>query len=140
MYSLPATYLIRSTLMIDMHTDTIVAIATAPGRGGVGVVRLSGPKSAEIARHICGNLAKPREAKFTHFRAVDKEIIDSGIALYFAAPASLTGENVVELQGHVSPRVMDRLWQRAIELGGGMARPGGFSEGAVANGKVAGGQ
>ncbi|MCC5795973.1 MAG: tRNA uridine-5-carboxymethylaminomethyl(34) synthesis GTPase MnmE [Methylophaga sp.] len=117
-------------------TETIVAIATAPGRGGVGVVRLSGPNSAEIASRICGPLAKPRFASFKQFRADDDEIIDSGIALYFPGPASFTGEDVVELQGHGSPLVMDRLCQRAIELGARMARPGEFSERAFLNGKM----
>lgn len=122
--------------MQDTHTDTIVAVATAPGRGGVGVVRLSGPQCIHIAEQICGKLAMPRIAKFTHFRAVGREIIDSGIVLYFAAPASFTGENVIELQGHGSPLVMDQLCQRAIELGARMARPGEFSERAFLNGKM----
>ena len=122
--------------MTEIFTDTIVAIATAPGRGGVGVVRLSGPDSAQIAEQICGKLTQPRFAKFAPFRAADKEIIDSGIALYFAAPASFTGEDVVELQGHGSPLVMDRLCKRAIELGARMARPGEFSERAFLNGKM----
>lgn len=121
---------------MNATTETIVAIATAPGRGGVGVVRLSGPKSADIASRICGPLAKPRFAAFKHFRADDGEIIDSGIALYFPGPASFTGEDVVELQGHGSPLVMDRLCQRAIELGARMARPGEFSERAFLNGKM----
>ena len=122
--------------MTEHYTDTIVAIATAPGRGGVGVVRLSGPESAQIAEQICGKLAQTRQAKFTHFRAADKEIIDSGIALYFAGPASFTGEDVIELQGHGSPLVMARLCQRAVELGARMARPGEFSERAFLNGKM----
>lgn len=122
--------------MTETFTDTIVAVATAPGRGGVGVVRLSGPESASIAGQICGALGQPRQAKFTHFRAADKEIIDGGIVLYFAAPASFTGEDVVELQGHGSPLVMDRLCQRAVELGARMARPGEFSERAFLNGKM----
>ena len=122
--------------MTETFTDTIVAVATAPGRGGVGVVRLSGPESTSIAGQICGGLGQSRQAKFTHFRAADKEIIDSGIVLYFAAPASFTGEDVVELQGHGSPLVMDRLCQRAVELGARMARPGEFSERAFLNGKM----
>lgn len=121
---------------MSASTETIVAIATAPGRGGVGVVRLSGPKSLDIASNICGPLAKPRFAAFKHFRADDAEIIDSGIALYFPGPASFTGEDVVEMQGHGSPLVMDRLCQRAIELGARMARPGEFSERAFLNGKM----
>ncbi|EGL54137.1 putative GTPase [Methylophaga aminisulfidivorans MP] len=116
--------------------DTIVAVATAPGRGGVGVVRISGKKSAEIVAAICGKLPTPRYAKFTHFRDVDNDVIDEGIALYFPGPASFTGEDVVELQGHGSPLVMDRLCQRAVELGARMARPGEFSERAFLNNKM----
>lgn len=116
--------------------DTIVAVATAPGRGGVGVVRISGKKSAEIVTAICGKLPTPRYAKFTHFRDVDNGVIDEGIALYFPGPASFTGEDVVELQGHGSPLVMDKLCQRAVELGARMARPGEFSERAFLNNKM----
>ncbi|MCX4187994.1 tRNA uridine-5-carboxymethylaminomethyl(34) synthesis GTPase MnmE [Methylophaga sp. OBS4] len=116
--------------------ETIVAIATAPGRGGVGVVRISGKLSAAIASQICGKLPQPRYAQFCHFRDDGGEIIDSGIALYFPGPASFTGEDVVELQGHGSPLVMDRLCQRAIGLGARMARPGEFSERAFLNNKM----
>jgi len=116
--------------------DSIVAVATAPGRGGVGVVRISGKQSADIVEAICGVLPKPRYAQFCHFREADDIIIDSGIALYFPGPASFTGEDVVELQGHGSPLVMDRLCQRAIELGARMARPGEFSERAFLNNKM----
>jgi len=116
--------------------DTIVAIATAPGRGGVGVVRLSGDDSANIAATICGDLAKPRHAKYCDFKAKDGEIIDSGVALYFPNPASFTGEDIVELQGHGSPLVLDKLCQTAISLGARMARPGEFSERAFLNGKM----
>lgn len=119
-----------------MNDDTIVAIATAPGRGGVGVVRLSGAKSAEIAQKICGKLPPARFAQFSHFKADDGEIIDSGIALYFPNPASFTGEDVIELQGHGSPLVLDRLCQRAIQLGARMAKPGEFSERAFLNDKM----
>jgi tRNA modification GTPase len=116
--------------------ETIVAVATAPGRGGVGVVRLSGKTSAEIATAICGKLPEPRYAQFSHFRDHDGEIIDSGIALYFPNPASFTGEDVVELQGHGSPLVLARLCQRAVSLGARMARPGEFSERAFLNNKM----
>ena len=116
--------------------DTIVAIATAPGRGGVGVVRISGKQSAEIVSAICGKLPTPRYATFTHFRSAENEVIDEGIALYFPSPASFTGEDVVELQGHGSPLVMDKLCQRAVELGARMARPGEFSERAFLNNKM----
>ncbi|PHS31819.1 MAG: tRNA uridine-5-carboxymethylaminomethyl(34) synthesis GTPase MnmE [Methylophaga sp.] len=116
--------------------DTIVAIATAPGRGGVGIVRLSGSKSAEIAQAFCGKLPSPRHAQFSHFKDHDGEIIDSGVVIYFPNPASFTGEDVVELQGHGSPVVLDRLCQRAISLGARMARPGEFSERAFLNNKM----
>jgi tRNA modification GTPase len=116
--------------------ETIVAIATAPGRGGVGVVRLSGKNSVAIATAICGSLAAPRHAKYSHFRDAQGEIIDSGVVLFFPNPASFTGEDVIELQGHGSPLVLDRLCQRAIELGARMARPGEFSERAFLNGKM----
>jgi tRNA modification GTPase len=116
--------------------ETIVAVATAPGRGGVGVVRISGKQAAEIVEAICGKQPQPRYAQFTHFRDKEGEIMDSGIALYFPGPASFTGEDVVELQGHGSPLVMDQLCQRAIELGARMARPGEFSERAFLNNKM----
>jgi len=116
--------------------DTIVAIATAPGRGGVGIVRLSGKKSVAIAKSICGKLGEPRFAKFANFRDHDDEIIDSGVVLFFPNPASFTGEDVIELQGHGSPLVLDRLCQRAISLGARMARPGEFSERAFLNNKM----
>lgn len=116
--------------------ESIVAVATAPGRGGVGVVRISGKQAADIVRAICGKFPKPRFAQFTHFRDADGEIIDSGIVLFFPGPASFTGEDVVELQGHGSPMVMDKLCQRAIELGARMARPGEFSERAFLNNKM----
>lgn len=116
--------------------DTIVAVATAPGRGGVGVVRISGKQAAEIVEAICGKQPQPRYAQFTHFRDAEGEIMDSGIALFFPGPASFTGEDVVELQGHGSPLVMDQLCQRAIQLGARMARPGEFSERAFLNNKM----
>ena len=116
--------------------DTIVAIATAPGRGGVGIVRLSGDKSADIAQQICTKLPAPRYAQFSHFRDEDGEIIDSGVVVFFPNPASFTGEDVVELQGHGSPVVLDRLCQRAISLGARMAKPGEFSERAFLNNKM----
>jgi tRNA modification GTPase len=122
--------------MALIKTDTIVAIATGPGRGGVGVVRLSGPTALVIASQMTGPLTTPRFAKFCQFKAPDGEIIDSGVAIYFAVPASFTGEDVVELQGHGSPLVLDRLCQLAVQLGARMARPGEFSERAFLNGKM----
>lgn len=122
--------------MSQTHTDTIVAVATAPGRGGVGVVRLSGPRSAEIIQTICGRLPEPRYARFTTFKNTQKNVIDSGLCLFFPAPASFTGEDVAELQGHGSPVVLDQLCQCAVELGARLARPGEFSERAFLNGKL----
>lgn len=116
--------------------ETIVAIATAPGRGGVGVVRLSGAKSAEIAIQICGRLPPARHAMYSHFRDEQGETIDSGLALFFPNPTSFTGEDVIELQGHGSPLVLDQLCQRAISLGARMAKPGEFSERAFLNNKM----
>ena len=115
--------------------DTIVAIATAAGQGGVGIVRLSGPHAHAIAKAVSGKSLQPRAASYAHFRAADGEVIDDGVALYFAAPASYTGEDVVELQAHGSPVLLRQLVTRCIELGARQARPGEFSERAFLNGK-----
>lgn len=116
--------------------DTIVAIATAPGRGGVGIVRLSGSKSGDIARTFCGKLPEPRYAQFSLFKNENGDIIDSGVMLYFPGPASFTGEDVIEIQGHGSPVVLDQLCKYAVTLGARMARPGEFSERAFLNNKM----
>ncbi|MGN7727113.1 tRNA uridine-5-carboxymethylaminomethyl(34) synthesis GTPase MnmE [Luteimonas sp. 22616] len=122
--------------MTDAH-DTIVAIATAPGAGGVGIVRLSGPRSRDIAREVCGDKAlKPRLARHVRFVDADGATIDDGIALYFRAPASYTGEDVVELQAHGSRAVLQQLVERCQALGARGARPGEFSERAFLNGKL----
>jgi tRNA modification GTPase len=117
-------------------TDTIAAIATPPGRGGVGIVRISGPQVAAIAAALLGGLPAPRLASFVRFRDAAGGIIDEGIALYFPAPASFTGEHVLELQGHGGPVVMDLLLQRVVQLGARLARPGEFSERAFLNDKL----
>ena len=122
--------------MPQADTDTIVAIATAPGAGGVGVVRLSGPRSRAIAETICVQALAPRHAHYARFRDGHGDTIDDGIALHFAAPASYTGEDVVELQAHGSPVVLQQLVARCCELGARMARPGEFSERAFLNGKL----
>jgi len=119
----------------DTGTDTIVAIATAPGAGGVGVVRLSGPRSRAIAEALCDCALVPRHAHYVRMRAGD-ETLDDGIALYFAAPASFTGEHVVELQAHGSPVVLQRIVFECIARGARQARPGEFSERAYLNGKL----
>ena len=116
--------------------ETIVAIATAPGAGGVGIVRLSGPNALDIANVISGKLLRPRIATHARFMAADGEVIDDGIAVYFAGPASYTGEDVVELQAHGSPVLLRRLTARCIQLGARQARPGEFSERAFLNGKL----
>ncbi|HPQ95081.1 MAG: tRNA uridine-5-carboxymethylaminomethyl(34) synthesis GTPase MnmE [Thiothrix sp.] len=118
------------------NTDTIVAIATPSGRGGVGIIRLSGPLAPEIAIHLSGTLPPPRQAVYRHFTDADQQPLDDGILLYFPAPASFTGEAVVELQGHGGPVVLDLLLQRCLELGARLARPGEFSERAFLNGKL----
>ncbi|MFT3755531.1 MAG: tRNA uridine-5-carboxymethylaminomethyl(34) synthesis GTPase MnmE [Pseudoxanthomonas sp.] len=117
-------------------TDTIAAIATAPGAGGVGIVRLSGPQARQIAQAIIRHELKPRYAQYARFRSDGDEVIDDGITLSFPAPHSFTGEDVVELQGHGSPVVLQQLVARCIELGARHARPGEFSERAFINGKL----
>ncbi|MDG4549325.1 MAG: tRNA uridine-5-carboxymethylaminomethyl(34) synthesis GTPase MnmE [Candidatus Contendobacter sp.] len=117
-------------------TETIAAIATPPGRGGVGVVRVSGPLGAAIAEAMCGALPPPRQAVLRRFRASDGAMLDQGIVLYFPAPHSFTGEDVLELQGHGGPVVMDLLLARVCELGARPARPGEFSERAFLNDKL----
>ena len=117
-------------------TDTIAAIATPPGKGGIGVIRASGPAVPAIAATLLGTLPSPRRAVLRRFRSGDGEIIDQGIALYFPAPHSFTGEDVLELQGHGGPVVMDLLLARVLELGARPARPGEFSERAFLNDKL----
>lgn len=118
------------------HPDTIVASATPPGRGGVGVVRVSGPKAPEIAATLVGELPQPRHATLARFLDKVGEPIDVGLALFFPGPHSYTGEHVVELQGHGGPVVVERLVERCIELGARRARPGEFTERAFHNDKV----
>jgi tRNA modification GTPase len=117
-------------------TDTIAAVATPPGRGGIGVVRISGPAVSAIARALLGAAPKPRHATLATFRAAHGEPIDQGLALYFPAPHSFTGEDVLELHGHGGPVVIDLLLARALELGARLARPGEFSERAFLNDKL----
>ncbi len=117
-------------------TDTIVAIATAPGAGGVGIVRLSGPRAGAIARALAGRVLRPRHAHHVRFSADDGEAVDDGIALFFPGPASYTGEDVAELQAHGSPAVLHELVRLCCALGARMARPGEFSERAYLNGRL----
>lgn len=116
--------------------DTICAVATPPGRGGVGMVRASGPAAGAIAEALLGAVPRPRHAHFARFRAADGELLDEGLLLYFPGPASFTGEDVLELHGHGGPVVLDRLLRRVVELGARPARPGEFSERAFLNGKL----
>lgn len=116
--------------------DTIAAIATAAGAGGVGVVRVSGALAWEIARTVCRKSLLPRHAHYARFHDEHGETLDDGIALYFKAPASYTGEDVVELQTHGSPAVLQQLLARCCALGARMARAGEFSERAFLNGKL----
>jgi tRNA modification GTPase len=116
--------------------ETIVAIASAPGRGAVGVIRVSGPQVPEIATAVLGSLPGPRQARLASFLDAQGDAIDQGVALYFPFPRSFTGEHVLELQGHGGTLVLDLLLQRLLELGCRMARPGEFSERAFLNGKM----
>ncbi len=116
--------------------DTIAAVATAAAAGGIGVVRLSGAGAAGIATTLLGHPPRARHAHFCRFRAADGEVIDHGLLLWFAAPHSFTGEDVLELQAHGSPVVLRRLLARSLELGARVARPGEFTERAFLNGKL----
>jgi tRNA modification GTPase len=116
--------------------DTIAAVATAPGRGGVGVLRLSGPAAFDLATVLAGSLPAPRQAGLRTFCDADGQPIDRGLVLVFAGPASFTGEDVVELQGHGSAAALDALLRAACRLGARVARPGEFSERAFVNGKL----
>ncbi len=118
--------------------DSIVAVATAPGRGGVGIVRLSGGEPGVYIEGLlgAGKTLKPRLATYSNFLDADGDIIDQGVAIAFPSPHSFTGENVIELQGHGGAVVLDRLVQRCIELGARLARPGEFSERAFLNDKM----
>ncbi|HQT29632.1 MAG TPA: tRNA uridine-5-carboxymethylaminomethyl(34) synthesis GTPase MnmE [Thiobacillus sp.] len=123
--------------MRDLPTpDLIAAIATAPGRGGVGVVRVSGADVAALAVAMLGRLPTPRHATFTRFLDADGSTLDEGIALLFVAPHSFTGESVLELQGHGGPVVLNLILQRCIELGARLAGPGEFTRRAYLNGKL----
>jgi tRNA modification GTPase len=119
-----------------IQEDTIAAIATPPGRGGIGIVRVSGPHAAQICKALVGKVPSPRRAVFSKFRDTHGDIIDEGIMLYFPAPHSFTGEDSVECQGHGGPVIMDLLLARVLELGARLARPGEFSERAFLNDKL----
>jgi tRNA modification GTPase len=116
--------------------ETIAAVATPPGFGGVGIVRISGPLVSRIAKELIGRVPAPRLATLSSFFRGDGEQIDQGLALFFPAPKSFTGEDVLELQGHGGPVVTDLLLRRVLDLGARAARPGEFSERAFLNGKL----
>lgn len=118
------------------EVDTIAALATAPGRGAVGIVRVSGPLAPRIAETLLGQLPAARVATHARFRAADGTVLDSGLALYFPAPHSFTGEPVLELQGHGGSVVADLLLERLMQLGCRMAQPGEFTERAFHNDKL----
>ena len=117
--------------------DTIVAQATPPGRGGVGILRISGLKAREVAETVLGKLPKPRYADYLPFKDADGSVLDQGIALWFPGPNSFTGEDVLELQGHGGPVILDLLLKRILTIPGlRIARPGEFSERAFLNDKL----
>ena len=122
--------------IVALARATIAAVATPPGRGGIGIVRVSGTGLGELLRGIVGRVPVPRQAELAAFSDADGTAIDRGIVIYFPSPQSMTGEDIVELQGHGGPVVMDRLLERACELGARIARPGEFTERAFLNDKI----
>src|SRR3989338_6341272 len=116
--------------------DTIAAVATAQGRGGVGIVRVSGPLAGHIALAVSGRELTPRYANYGAFADGNGQVLDQGLALYFPGPHSFTGEDVLELQGHGGPVVLDLLLRRCLELGARLANPCEFSERAFLNDKL----
>lgn len=123
--------------MVAEATDTIAAQATAPGRAGVGIIRVSGPHTKDVAKAICGYLPEPRKADYTEFKDQYQQVIDAGIAIYFKAPHSFTGEDVFEFQGHGGPVVLDMLLKQILQVSGvRVANPGEFSERAFLNDKM----
>ncbi|WP_445946424.1 tRNA uridine-5-carboxymethylaminomethyl(34) synthesis GTPase MnmE [Shewanella sp.] len=120
-----------------MTTDTIVAQATAPGRGGVGIIRISGDLATNVAMAVLGKVPKTRYADYCDFKDADDRVIDQGIALFFKGPNSFTGEDVLELQGHGGQIVLDMLIKRVMQVSGvRIAKPGEFSEQAFLNDKL----
>src|SRR5260221_8447830 len=117
-------------------SDVIAAIGTPPGRGGIGIVRVSGKRLEQLASRLLGGVPAPRLAVRAIFRGADGEPIDDGIALFFAAPASYTGEDVLELQGHGGPVVLQMILRRCLELGARLADPGEFTRRAFLNDKL----
>jgi len=130
--------LLCGSLMLENkdNIDTIAAVATPSGRGGVGIIRISGPQVPKIAEQILGSLPSPFKASHRLFKDKSNQTLDDGVAIYFPAPKSFTGEHVLELQGHGGHIVMDMLLKRCLELGARLAKPGEFSERAFLNDKL----
>lgn len=118
------------------NSDTIVAAATPPGRGGVAMVRISGPLVSHVSLHLLKKIPTARYATYSSFFDATENVIDQGIALYFPAPHSFTGEDILELHGHGGPWIVNSLIRRILELGPRLARPGEFSERAFLNDKI----
>lgn len=126
----------QSTVM-QSHKETIAAQATAPGRGGVGIIRVSGPEVENVAKAILGKVPELRKAEYLPFNSIDKQTLDQGIALFFKGPNSFTGEDVLELQGHGGPIILDMLLKEILSIDKiRMAKPGEFSEQAFINDKL----
>ena len=123
-------------MLLPGTPDRIVAIATAPGRGGIGVVRVAGPDLLPLAIALTGKTPEPRRATLADFKAADGSPLDSGLLLYFPAPHSFTGDDVLELQGHGGPVVLQMLLARCLDLGARLAQPGEFTRRAFLNGKL----
>jgi len=121
---------------MNLQQDSIAAIASAPGRGGIGIVRVSGPQAGAIAQAIGGRIPQARHAHYLPLMDGAQQILDHGILLFFPAPHSFTGEDVLELQAHGGPVLLDMLLRRCLELGARQARPGEFSERAFLNNKL----
>ena len=116
--------------------NTIAAISTASGVGGIGVVRVSGPKSQDILKKICSIVAQPRQAHFVNFKNKEGDILDQGLVLFFPGPNSFTGEDVVEFQGHGGPVVLNSILNACLSLGASLALPGEFTQRAYLNNKI----
>ena len=121
---------------MNQPQDTIAAIATAPGRGGIGIIRISGPKTTQISEQLLGSQIPARQALLKTFKQQDGSSIDSGLALFFQSPASYTGEDTLELQGHGGPVVLDMVLKRVLSLGARLAEPGEFTQRAFLNNKL----
>ena len=120
----------------EVSRDTIAAVATPPGRGGIGIVRVSGPAVPQIARALIGEVPPPRQARFTRFKDARGEAIDEGLALFFPAPNSYTGEDLLEVQGHGGPVVMGELLAACLDAGARIAEPGEFTRRAFLEGRL----